>query len=84
MEKEKCVCVCGAETKRILDRVREAPILPQDLEYFPAVHVIDLAEDGYIKPHVDSIKVLCICPYAHPRRKTNRLCRSFQVAWSLA
>lgn len=31
--------------------------MPQELSYFPAVHVIDLAEDGYIKPHVDSIKV---------------------------
>ncbi|GAB9471497.1 Alpha-ketoglutarate-dependent dioxygenase alkB 7 [Globisporangium polare] len=46
----------STETKRILDRIREAPILPQELNYFPAVHVIDLAEDGYIKPHVDSIK----------------------------
>ncbi|KAF1794756.1 S-adenosyl-L-methionine-dependent methyltransferase [Phytophthora cactorum] len=31
-------------------------ILPKELTYFPAVHVIELAEDGYIKPHVDSIK----------------------------
>jgi len=46
----------STETKRVLDRIREAPILPQGLSYFPAVHVIDLAEDGYIKPHVDSIK----------------------------
>ncbi|KAF4320515.1 hypothetical protein BBO99_00005533 [Phytophthora kernoviae] len=36
--------------------VREAAILPKELNYFPAVHVIELAEDGYIKPHVDSIK----------------------------
>ncbi|TMW68250.1 hypothetical protein Poli38472_005718 [Pythium oligandrum] len=46
----------SAETARILDKVRQAPIIPQDLVYFPPVHVIDLAEDGYIKPHVDSIK----------------------------
>lgn len=55
--------ICSrTETQRILDRIREAPILPQDLTYFPAVHVIDLAEDGYIKPHVDSIKVRCLMP----------------------
>ncbi|GMF63813.1 unnamed protein product [Phytophthora fragariaefolia] len=46
----------SAETQRVLDKVREASILPKDLDYFPAVHVIELAEDGYIKPHVDSIK----------------------------
>ncbi|TYZ67143.1 hypothetical protein PybrP1_009705 [[Pythium] brassicae (nom. inval.)] len=46
----------STETKRVLDRLRELPILPRGVEYFPAVHVIDLAEDGYIKPHVDSIK----------------------------
>ncbi|ETV94055.1 hypothetical protein H310_12089 [Aphanomyces invadans] len=44
------------EAADILARVRKLPILPQDLEYFPAVHVIDLAAEGYIKPHVDSIK----------------------------
>ncbi|RHZ29610.1 hypothetical protein DYB37_011514 [Aphanomyces astaci] len=44
------------EAADILARVRTLPILPQDLEYFPPVHVIDLAEAGYIKPHVDSIK----------------------------
>ncbi|KAE9250045.1 hypothetical protein PF004_g3134 [Phytophthora fragariae] len=46
----------SSETQRILQKVREAAILPQELQYFPAVHVIELAEDGYIKPHVDSIK----------------------------
>ena len=30
--------------------------LPTTLVYLPKVHVIDLASDGYIKPHVDSIK----------------------------
>ncbi|KAF1319626.1 hypothetical protein FI667_g13085, partial [Globisporangium splendens] len=56
-KKHAIACVwLRIETKRILDRLREVPILPQGLEYFPAVHVIDLAEDGYIKPHVDSIK----------------------------
>lgn len=46
----------SAETQRVLQKVREAAILPKELNYFPAVHVIELAEDGYIKPHVDSIK----------------------------
>ncbi|KAL4095342.1 hypothetical protein PRIC1_008716 [Phytophthora ramorum] len=46
----------STETQRILQKVREAAILPKELKYFPAVHVIELAEDGYIKPHVDSIK----------------------------
>ncbi|ETI38507.1 hypothetical protein F443_15787 [Phytophthora nicotianae P1569] len=46
----------STETQRILQKVREVAILPRDLTYFPAVHVIELAEDGYIKPHVDSIK----------------------------
>lgn len=46
----------SSETQRILQKVRKAAILPQELTYFPAVHVIELAEDGYIKPHVDSIK----------------------------
>ncbi|CAH0473912.1 unnamed protein product [Peronospora belbahrii] len=44
------------ETLRILQKIREAVILPKELKYFPAVHVIELAEDGYIKPHIDSIK----------------------------
>ncbi|EEY68255.1 uncharacterized protein PITG_04676 [Phytophthora infestans T30-4] len=46
----------STETQRILQKVREVAILPKELTYFPAVHVIELAEDGYIKPHVDSIK----------------------------
>ncbi|CAI5732932.1 unnamed protein product [Hyaloperonospora brassicae] len=46
----------SAETLRILQKVREAAVLPQELNYFPAVHVIELAEDGYIRPHVDSVK----------------------------
>ncbi|KAH9103638.1 hypothetical protein AeMF1_020094 [Aphanomyces euteiches] len=46
----------SSEAQQVLARVRALPIIPQDLEYFPAVHVIDLAEEGYIKPHVDSIK----------------------------
>lgn len=47
----------STETSRILEKVRAVPILPANLSYFPAVHVIELAEDGYIMPHVDAIKV---------------------------
>lgn len=69
------------ETKRILDRVREASILPQGLTYFPAVHVIDLAEDGYIKPHVDSIKVRAIIrvdqELIHLSRPIDTVCLQF-------
>uniref|UniRef100_A0AAV1UI98 Alpha-ketoglutarate-dependent dioxygenase AlkB-like domain-containing protein n=1 Tax=Peronospora matthiolae TaxID=2874970 RepID=A0AAV1UI98_9STRA len=46
----------SAETLRILQKIRDAALLPRGLNYFPAVHVIELAEDGYIKPHVDSVK----------------------------
>ncbi|RLN11002.1 hypothetical protein BBJ28_00019077 [Nothophytophthora sp. Chile5] len=46
----------STETQRILQKLRDAAILPKGLDYFPAVHVIELAEDGFIKAHVDSIK----------------------------
>ncbi|RLN98898.1 hypothetical protein BBJ28_00018968 [Nothophytophthora sp. Chile5] len=46
----------SVETQRILQKLRDAAILPKGLDYFPAVHVIELAEDGFIKAHVDSIK----------------------------
>ncbi|OQR84536.1 hypothetical protein ACHHYP_13284 [Achlya hypogyna] len=45
-----------AEAKQILAHLRSLPVMPPQLSYFPTVHVIDLAEEGYIKPHVDSIK----------------------------
>lgn len=45
------------ESSEIFDKIRSTPILPTNLQYFPAVHVIELAETGYIKPHIDSIKV---------------------------
>ncbi|CCI40717.1 unnamed protein product [Albugo candida] len=44
------------ESSEIFDKIRSTPILPTNLQYFPAVHVIELAETGYIKPHIDSIK----------------------------
>lgn len=42
--------------QQILKKIRAVPILPPGLPYFPAVHVIDLAQDGFIRPHVDAIK----------------------------
>lgn len=45
------------ESSEIFDKIRSTSILPKNLQYFPAVHVIELAETGYIKPHIDSIKV---------------------------
>nr|CCA14248.1 conserved hypothetical protein [Albugo laibachii Nc14] len=44
------------DSSRIFDKIRSLPILPKMLQYFPALHVIELAETGYIKPHIDSIK----------------------------
>lgn len=52
MERSRWSC----ESQQILQKIRKTTILPENLTYFSAVHVIELAEDGYIKPHVDSIK----------------------------
>lgn len=45
----------SSETQTILQRVRQAAFKP-GASQLPLVHVLDLAENGYIKPHVDSIK----------------------------
>lgn len=37
----------------IIDKLRKAAFKPKD-KYLPYVHVLDLAEDGHIKPHIDS------------------------------
>ena len=42
--------------KAVLQRVRDAAFEP-GVPQLVLVHVLDLAKDGYIKPHVDSIKV---------------------------
>ncbi|XP_044514412.1 alpha-ketoglutarate-dependent dioxygenase alkB homolog 7, mitochondrial [Gracilinanus agilis] len=42
-------------SQAILQRVRAAAF-PPALAQFPMVHVLDLHQNGYIKPHVDSIK----------------------------
>ena len=44
---------------KVFDRVKKsAPLLPRDLPLSPQVHVIDIANDGHIEPHIDSIKFL--------------------------
>ncbi|XP_063704368.1 alpha-ketoglutarate-dependent dioxygenase alkB homolog 7, mitochondrial [Culicoides brevitarsis] len=42
------------DNKKILNRVLETAF-PQE-SVLPHVHVLDLAEDGHIKPHVDSVR----------------------------
>lgn len=39
----------------IIRRVKET-IFPPSLVTLPHVHVLDLAKDGHIKPHIDSVK----------------------------
>lgn len=40
----------------ILDRVRKEAF-PEGKSQLKHVHVLDLSADGYIKPHIDSVKV---------------------------
>ena len=37
-----------------IKRLREAAFDPKGSRHLPYVHVLDLAEDGHIKPHIDS------------------------------
>ncbi|XP_070564158.1 alpha-ketoglutarate-dependent dioxygenase alkB homolog 7, mitochondrial-like [Ptychodera flava] len=41
--------------QKIIKRVRDLAF-PSDMRQLPLVHVIDLAKDGYIKPHIDSVR----------------------------
>ncbi|XP_045469035.1 alpha-ketoglutarate-dependent dioxygenase alkB homolog 7, mitochondrial [Harmonia axyridis] len=43
------------ENTRILNRVREIAF-PHDTAQLKYVHILDLAENGYIKPHIDAVK----------------------------
>lgn len=47
---------------KILQRVVKSGAFPPGLTFLP-IHVLDLAEDGYIKPHVDNIKVSWNFPF---------------------
>ena len=40
----------------LIDRLRSTSFDP-NCKQLPYVHVLDLAEDGYIKPHIDSVRV---------------------------
>ena len=40
----------------VVQRLREKSFEP-GVKQLPYVHVLDLAEDGYIKPHIDSVRV---------------------------
>ena len=46
-----------ANTK-LIDHLRSTAFHPEDKQ-LPYVHVLDLAEDGHIKPHIDSTRVSC-------------------------
>ena len=41
----------------VVQRLREKSFEP-GVKQLPYVHVLDLAEDGYIKPHIDSVRVI--------------------------
>ncbi|XP_029014120.1 alpha-ketoglutarate-dependent dioxygenase alkB homolog 7, mitochondrial isoform X1 [Betta splendens] len=55
--------------EEILDRVRAAAF-PADSPLLGPVHVLDLDKAGYIKPHVDSVKV----GWTHVLRRTVNIC----------
>lgn len=44
------------DNKAILHRVREEAFKSEESQ-MTLVHVLDLAKDGFIKPHIDSVKV---------------------------
>lgn len=51
----------------VIQRLRDASFDP-DCRQLPYVHVLDLAEDGYIKPHIDSVRVRTVLHRAHLER----------------
>ena len=63
----------------IIDKLRKAAFKPKD-KYLPYVHVLDLAEDGHIKPHIDSPRVkLLFSSFARNIDKKNHSFFSFAV-----
>ncbi|KAK2149348.1 hypothetical protein NP493_3011g00005 [Ridgeia piscesae] len=46
----------SAKNKVIIERVRNL-VFPPDASHIPYVHVLDLMATGYIKAHVDSVRV---------------------------
>lgn len=45
---------------KVINRIR-AKAFPSDILQLQHIHVLDLAAEGWIKPHVDSIKVNDFC-----------------------
>ena len=43
-----------------IDRMRETGFASSQTRLLPYIHVLDLSEDGYIKPHIDSSRVSCL------------------------
>ena len=50
------------KNKEILNRLRDLA-LPPGAPQISSVHVLDLAKKGYIKPHIDSVRVSTIDKY---------------------
>lgn len=45
------------DSSRILDRVRREAF-PPETNHLSLVHILDLAPEGWIKPHIDSVRVM--------------------------
>lgn len=52
---------------KVIERLRNLAF-PEKCSQIRSVHVLDLAKDGYIRPHVDSIRVSTynICFHSMP------------------
>lgn len=59
----------------LMDRLRRemAEEKGEELETIQEIHVLDLAADGEIRPHIDSVKV---GPYALKKAVTPAVCNS--------
>ena len=40
--------------------MRETGFASSETRLLPYIHVLDLSDDGYIKPHIDSSRVSCL------------------------
>lgn len=54
----------GAACEEVLNRVRSVAF-PEGSQLLGPVHVLDLDKTGYIKPHIDSVKVGFYLRYRH-------------------
>lgn len=50
----------GAACEEVLNRVRSVAF-PEGSPLLGPVHILDLDKTGYIKPHIDSVKVGFMC-----------------------